>query len=165
VEGGGETAADETKAYEIAYAEALRALAFQRAAFDALRTRVGFLLSAATIATSFLGGSALKTEADTGSWVAIGLFAAFGITSLLILWPRAEGAEGFTAIPSLIIEDYIEGDPHSLPVIYRELALHAENQHDINKENHLEPLTNYFRVAIVLLTAEITAWVVDLVLR
>jgi hypothetical protein len=153
------------KAYEIAYAEALRALAYQRSAFDALRTRVGFLLSAATIATSFLGGSALKAKADTGSWIAIGLFAAFGFASMLILWPRAEGAEGFTAIPSLIIEDYIEGDPQTLAVIYRELSLHAEQQHDINKEDHLKPLTNYFRVAIVLLTAEITAWVIDLVLR
>jgi len=66
------------RAYRVVYDEAIRALDLQRAAFDSLRTRVGFLLSAAAIATSFLGGLALRTGSDVGAWIGIALFAIFG---------------------------------------------------------------------------------------
>ena len=92
------------------YDEAIRALDIQRPAFDALRTRVGFLLSAAAIATSFLGGLALRAGSDAGAWVGIALFSAFGVVALRILWPRAEGAGGFTARPSLVIQGYLEDE-------------------------------------------------------
>jgi hypothetical protein len=84
------------RGYEVVYREAVRALDFQRNAFDALRARVGYLLSAATIATSFLGGLALRDHSDEGSWIAIGLFVGFGAFALRLLWPRAEGAEAST---------------------------------------------------------------------
>ena len=45
------------------------------------------------------------------------------------------------------------------------LRTRAEEAHDFNRDKHLKPLTNYFRVAISLLTAEIVAWVVDLAIR
>jgi hypothetical protein len=69
---------DNRERYEVAYREAVRALDYQRSAIDALRTRVGYLVSAAAIATSFLGGLALEDGASVGGWVAIGLFVAFG---------------------------------------------------------------------------------------
>lgn len=159
---------DTSRAYEVIYREAIRALDLQRNSFDALRARVGFLLSAATIATSFLGGLALRTRGDAGSWTAIGLFAAFGAASLRLLWPRLEGAEGFSATPSIVISEYLEpedGEPKELSTMYRDLALFAEETHDFNRDNHLKPLTNWFRIAITLLTAEIVAWVVDLAVR
>ena len=159
---------EETQAYEVVYREAIRALDLQRSSFDSLRARVGFLLSAATIATSFLGGLALRDKSDLGSWIAIGLFVAFGAVSLRLLWPRLEGAEGFSATPSLVIGEYLEpdeGEARELSVIYRDLALFAEEAHDFNRDKHLKPLTNYFRIAISLLTAEIVAWVVDLAIR
>jgi len=157
-----------TRGYEVVYREAIRALDLQRNAFDALRSRVGFLLSAAAIATSFLGGLALRDRSDTGSWIAIFLFVAFGAFALRLLWPRAEGAEGFTATPSLVISQYLEVEDEQnsdLGTIYRDLALFAEEAHDFNRDEHLNPLTNYFRAAITLLTAEIVAWVVDLAIR
>jgi hypothetical protein len=157
-----------TRGYEVVYHEGIRALDFQRNSFDTLRERVGFLLSAATIATSFLGGLALRDHSDAGSWIAIGLFVGFGAFALRLLWPRAEGAEGFTATPSIVISEYLEpeeGEPSEIGVIFRDLALFAEEAHDLNRDNHLKPLTNYFRVAITLLTAEIVAWVVDLAIR
>jgi len=159
---------DTTRAYEVVFREAIRALDLQRSAFDSLRARVGFLLSAATIATSFLGGLALRQTSDVGSWMAIGLFVGFGAVSLRLLWPRLEGAEGFSATPSIVIGEYLEpdeGPPQELSVIYRDLALFAEGAHDSNKNAHLKPLTSYFRIATVLLTAEIVAWVVDLAVR
>jgi hypothetical protein len=152
--------------YEVVYTEAIRALDLQRAAFDALRARVGFLLSAATIATSFLGGLALQDSGSIGSWGGVILFVAFGAVALRLLWPRAEGADGFTFTPSIVIGEYLEreGDtePVSLNDLYRDLALFCEEAHNRNRDAHLVPLTNFFRLAIVLLTAEIAAWVVDL---
>jgi hypothetical protein len=153
------------EAYEVVYREAVRALDLQRGAFDTLRARVGFLLSAATIATSFLGGLALRERSDAGSWIAICLFVAFGATALRLLWPRLAGAEGFSATPSIVIGEYLEpeeGDARALSVIYRDLALFAEEAHDFNRDRHLKPLTNYFRAAITLLTADIVAWIVAL---
>jgi hypothetical protein len=154
--------------YEVVYTEAIRALDLQRAAFDALRARVGFLLSAATIATSFLGGLALQDSGSIGSWVGVILFVAFGAVALRLLWPRAEGADGFTFTPSIVIGEYLERadtEPVSLIDLYRDLALFCEEAHNRNRDAHLVPLTNFFRLAIVLLTAEIVAWVVDLGLR
>jgi len=155
-------------AYEVVYREAIRALDLQRSSFDSLRARVGFLLSAATIATSFLGGLALRQTSDAGSWVAVALFVGFGAVSLRLLWPRLEGAEGFSAKPSVVIDEYLEpaeGVAQELFIIYRDLALFAEEAHDYNRDEHLKPLTNYFRLAITLLMAEIVAWVVDLAIR
>jgi hypothetical protein len=160
------TAADTRKirGYELAREEAVRALDYQRAALDSLRSRVGLLLSAGAIATSFLGGQALKTEANAWTWVAIALFVCFGAVALRILWPQAGGTEGFTAVPSALIAEFLEGaTAHSLPKMYRELALHGEVAHDVNQERHFTPLTWYFRVAIFLLMAEVVAWVVALV--
>ena len=154
-----------TERYRIAYDEAIRSLAYQRAAIDALRTRVGYLVSAATIATSFLGGLALRAQSDAGSWLAIALFVGFGVAAAKILWPRAEGAEGFTARPSILVEALDATDDDDLGTIYRDLSLYVEEAHDFNTERHLKPLTDWFRAAILLLMAEIAAWVIDLALR
>lgn len=157
---------DETRSYELVYREALRALDYQRSALDSLRSRVGLLLSAGAIATSFLGGQALRSDVNVWGWLAIALFVAFGAVTLRILWPQAEGAEGFTAVPSQVISEYLEGETRDPPaVIYRDLALHAEDAHDFNQMRHLVPLTWYFRAAIALLMGEIMAWVVALVAR
>ena len=154
------------RGYRVAYDEAIRALDLQRGAFDSLRTRVGFLLSAAAIATSFLGGLALRMGSDAGTWVGIALFAAFGAVALRILWPRAESAAGFTARPSALIEGYLEdADGLQLPAMYRDLALYAEDAYDSNESRHLGPLTWWFRLGILLLTAEVIAWVINLALQ
>lgn len=146
-------------AYQLVAQEAVRALDFQRAALDSLRTRVGVLLSGATIATSFLGGLAVQRNTDTMDWLAIVLFAGFACASLRILWPEAESAEGFTARPSEVIEFIIEGTSLERWEVERELALHMENQYDANDTRHLGPLTNWFRWAIVLLILEILVWI------
>lgn len=154
---------EEVWGYELAYQESVRALDYQRAALDTLRSRVGLLLSAGAIATSFLGGQALRDEANALAWIAIALFVCFGAGALRILWPRAEGAEGFTAEPSALIAQYLEGETQDpLHVIYRDVALHAEAAHNVNRDRHVRPLTWYFRFAIILLMAEIVAWVVAL---
>ena len=54
-------------AYELAYDEAVAAVSTQQAVIDAFRSRAGLLLSGAAIATSFLGGQALRSG-DPGTW-------------------------------------------------------------------------------------------------
>jgi hypothetical protein len=150
------------EAYALAYHEGVRALEYQRAALESLRTRVGVLLSGATIATSFLGGLAIRQATDFGGWIAIVLFALFALSCLRILWPEAEGARGYTAKPSLVIGDIIEGTGFAKWEVERELALHMEDTHDANESAHLEPLTWWSRWASLLLIAEILAWIIDL---
>lgn len=154
-----------TDQYEVIYNDAVRALDFQRAAFDSLRTRTGILLSAGAVATSFFGARDLaQGESDVWSWFALFLFLAFGGACLKVLWPRAEGAEGFTAIPSTVISEYLETDepPVSLETLYRDLALHAEEAHDWNKTEHFADLERYFRGAVLLLMGEVAVWVIAL---
>ena len=66
-------------------------LSQQQAVLDNFRTRVGILLSAAAIATSFLGGEALSDDGLTMlSWIAVVLFAAVGAVAMFALWPRKD---------------------------------------------------------------------------
>jgi hypothetical protein len=152
---------EDIPSYELVYREAIRALDFQRAALDALRTRAGILLSGGAVATSFFGGVALRDEVSNWDWLAVFLFIAFGLLVLRVLWPQAEGAEGFTATPSIVIANYLEGEEKfEVGNIYRDLALYAEEAHDHNRDHHLAPLTWFFRIATVTLVVEIVAWVV-----
>lgn len=157
---------DLTSSYEVVYRDAIRALDFQRGAFDTLRTRTGLILSAGAVATSFFGGRVLQQgSVDSWTWFALVLFLGFGASSLKVLWPRAEGADGFSAAPSLVIEQYLErGEkkPASLLELYRDLALHAESAYEQNKTAHYDPLTRYFRAGVLLLMIEITVWVIAL---
>ncbi len=147
--------------YRLAFEEGVRGLARQEAQLDGTRSRAGILLSAAAIATSFLGGRAL-TDHDPRAWTwrAIGAFAAFAASALVILWPRRDWA--FSASPGLIVSLYVENAaPWPLPQIHRELALHMDAAYELNRAR-LDHLIWAFRAASLLLVVEVTAWVVNL---
>jgi hypothetical protein len=72
---------ERSAAYELAYQEGVRALDEQRVVIDAFRTRAGLLLSAAAIATSFLGGAALRSGTSLLTWMAIGAFVLLGVVT------------------------------------------------------------------------------------
>ena len=139
----------------------MRALSQQQAVLDNFRTRAGILLSAAAIATSFLGGEALKDERPSvWSWAAIASFAFLGFVAVLILWPTKDWE--FGAIPRQVIATYIETDvPLPVAQIHRDLALHMERSHAAN-ERRFTRIAVYFRAASVLLTLEVMTWTVDL---
>ena len=151
-------------AYELAYAEARRALEAQERALPAFRTRAGILLSAAAVVTSFLGGQAIAASGfTTFSWLAIAAFAMLGCASLAVLWPDDDWQ--FEAIPNRVIATYVErsdGVEVPLHVIHRELALHMENSYSANERVRLRPLRWAFRIAVVALVAEVAAWLIDL---
>ena len=141
------------EAYELAYAEAVRALSQQQIVLDNFRTRAGILLSGAAIATSFLGGQALRGgDLSSWSWIAIVAFGVIGTCALAILWPRRDWE--FVAGPRRLIATYIESeDPLPVPEIYRDLALHMEDSYDENSVR-VQWLILVFRVAGIALGVE-----------
>jgi hypothetical protein len=156
---------DETQgAYKLADDEAVRALSQQQTVLDNFRTRAGILLSAAAIATSFLGGQALRQASMSAwGWLAVLGFVGLSASTLLILWPRRDWE--FAAIPRRLISIYIETEnPLGVERIHRDLALHMQDSYDMN-EARLERLIAYFRLAVVLLTVEVLAWVIDIASR
>ena len=151
------------EAYELAYREGERALSAQQAVVDGFRTRAGLIVSAAAITTSFFGGAVLDRGTTAFTWIAIALFVAVGATVIRILWPRGDWE--FTIGPEKLIETYIEHpEPLPLPLIHRDLALHMDRSYFHNR-GELLLLVRYFRVASVMLTLEVVAWVVDLVIQ
>jgi hypothetical protein len=115
------------------------------------------------IATSFLGGQALRSGAlRPWSWTAIVLFALLGLGALAMLWPRSWE---FEADPRDIIATHVEAaDPVALHVIHRDVALHRA---DVLEENgrRFDRLIWLFRGSGVLLIFEIGAWGADLATR
>lgn len=149
--------------YALAYEEAIHAVASQRAATEGLRSRAGLLLSGAAIATSFLGGQALR-DGNPGpwSWGAIVAFGLLGAATLVVLWPSAWE---FDTEPRAIIATYIETDtPLPIAEIQRDLALHRTLALETNGRRLIRAL-RAFRVAAVLLLIEIVAWSADLATR
>ncbi|MGH2947756.1 MAG: hypothetical protein ACRDPC_16145 [Solirubrobacteraceae bacterium] len=147
--------------YALAFEEGVRGLARQESELDALRSRAGILLSAAAIATSFLGGRALDGDEPVGwTWVAIACFAGLAAGALVILWPRR--AWSFSATPGTIVSLYLEqGRAWTVAAIQRELALHMDHAYVLNG-SHLDRLIWIFRVTSALLALEVVAWVVNL---
>jgi hypothetical protein len=151
---------ERSAAYELAYEEGVRALDEQRVVIDAFRTRAGLLLSAAAIATSFLGGAALQSGPSLLTWLAIAAFVLLGGGVVLILWPRGDWE--YAARPRRVIESYIEPDALELPLIHRDLAYHMDASYLLNR-GHLRHLVRLFRACSILLVVEIVAWVMALI--
>ncbi len=152
--------ADKDFPYRIAYDEAVRALSQQQSMIDSLRTRAGLLLSAAAITTSFLGAQALNDGGPgLATWLALASFVSLSIATLAILWPHSLE---FTANPANVIESYIETkEPFSVAEIHRDLSLHMHDSYADNLAGQKQ-LASRFRLAGVLLTAEVIFWIIDL---
>jgi hypothetical protein len=147
--------------YVLALEEARRALDEQERAVAELRARAGTLISAATIATSFLGAPLVAGDhLGPASAVAVGAFVLQSLATLTLLWSRWEFE--FALNPALIIARYVEpiaGKPAPLLRLRRELALHMDAGAELNRTS-IARMTTIFRTSCVLLTTEIVAWVV-----
>jgi hypothetical protein len=143
--------------YELAYAEAARALVEQQGVIDNFRTRAGMLVSGAAIATSFLGGTALTHGTNAWAWTAIGLFVLVTVEVGAVLWPRDDWEYAVSA--RHLIADYVETtEPVPLPLIHRDLALHMDASR-LKNRGSLRRIVQHFRVAAILLMMEVLAWV------
>lgn len=148
--------------YALALEEGRRTLDEQERAVAEIRSRAGTLLSAAAIATSFLGSPLLTHGPNVATWIAIGAFVGLTIATLRVLWPRH--AWEFAIQPSKLISVYLERDLKalSMPLIQREVALHMDASVSRN-QSELDLLIGAFRIAAVLLAIEIVACVVSIV--
>ena len=150
--------ADTADGYALALEEARRALDEQERAVAQLSARAGTLLSAAAIATSFLGGTALShDQVSVLSWVAIAAFVGLCVATVSILVPRRDWE--FSIRPALVIRAFVEPVAAG-PVtqLRRELALHMDAGLQRNAPQLTWMMTT-FHIASVLLTLEILAWV------
>jgi hypothetical protein len=121
--------------YALALEEARRALDEQDRAVAELRARAGTVISAATIATSFLGAPFVTAE-DLGpaTWIAIMAFVFLSFATLALLWPRWQLEFGLRA--ASIIDSYVEplvGKPATSPRLRRNLALHMDQSAELNR--------------------------------
>ena len=150
-------------AYALVYEEGRQAVAAQQDVIDSYGSRAGLLLSGAAIATSFLGGVALRSG-DPGpwSWIAIVAFALLGVATLAILWPTSWASE---TGPRIMIATYVEAEkPLPLEIMLRDLALHRSDLLARNSRR-LRRLAWAVRFAGFLLLTEIVAWAIDLATR
>ena len=158
-----ETPRGDPQAYALAFSEGVRALSEQQGVIDSFRTRSGLLLSGAAIATSFLGQASLERGTTLVTWIAIGMFLLLGAAVIAILWPRNDWE--YAVSPEQLIANYIEHPkPLGIPEIHRDLALHMDTSY-LRNRGQLLRLVWLFRAASILLTVEIVAWVVDLIVQ
>lgn len=147
--------------YKFVYDEAVRTLDHQEATLDNLRARAGVLLTATSVATSFLGAAALRETENTAPWsgMAIVLFALVGILCIGLLWPSDWKWRLGT---SKLLTDYVEAaSPADLNEMYRDLALHLEQNYSDNS-GRLDPMWRAFQVAAGLLALEVFFWLLAL---
>lgn len=78
--------------YRFVYDEAVRTIDHQEETLDNLRGRAGVLLTATSVATSFLGAAVLRDSEGSAPWsgIAIVLFVLVSLTCVGLLWPRAK---------------------------------------------------------------------------
>jgi hypothetical protein len=142
----------------IAMDEAVRAIDGQREAVDSLRARVGILLSAATLATSFLGGIALEGRSLLFfGYVAIALFILHIAIGLGLLWPTGFG---FQTSAQLMVKQWIDADDVSEGRMRRRFIYWADT-HSKENAKRLDGLWEWYRTAIGVLGLEITAWIME----
>ena len=154
--------AEASRLYQLAYDEARRRLDAQERAVDELRTRAGTLISAATIATSFLGARFVDSGGQPGNsvWIAVAAFATCLFLAVLCILPLAKWSFYFGT--RKLIGEYIETDsPLSPPDTMRDLALHLEDDYKAN-EIRLVRLYKLFAVSVAALVVEVAAWLAHL---
>lgn len=146
---------------ELLYQQAVRGLQEQQAVVESIRLRAGILLSAASIATSFLSGLAIRGHRlNAWGWSATLAFVGVGVLCLMILWPTRRWT--FRMNAKKVIRDYIDGDPPApLAEMHRDLALHMENWSQANSRK-MRWLFYYFQAASLLLGLDVVLWIGNL---
>ncbi len=143
--------------------EAVRGLDMQSETLNGLRNRTGVLIAAATIAAALLGATALQRHQVTYgvNVAAMGVFGVVVFFCVCVLWPSDKWA--FVCSANTLDETYFEKrvDPtHAC----RSMALGHANHRDSNKRK-LKWRFSFFRVACVVLTADVVLWLVGIGVR
>ncbi len=147
-------------AWKVAYDQGQRAVSQQVSTVDQIRSRAGVLVSVGSGATGFLGKEAVTSGNVLALWVGLGMYIAFAIASLKVLWPSS----GWSF--SLNSKKYVNGflqrhDPYELADIYRILGEQMQDDWEAN-DHKLGNMYEWFKFASVFLVFEIAAFLVAL---
>jgi hypothetical protein len=138
------------------YQESLRGLLQQQAAVESMHNRAGTLIFAASFASSLLGSRALADGLGAWDWLAVGLLLLIGVLTAILLWPYYELSFRFDAQD--LIDRFIDNaEPSSMVEMHRVLALQIKA--DWRRNGRIvRRLREAFQLSLVLLIAEILAW-------
>jgi hypothetical protein len=142
---------------EAIYQESVRGLDMQSASLDELRNRTGVLLAAATVASAFLGATALGVHGAFAQWVSAAatlVFASVIGLCLAVLWPAEDWEFVYDArtLDAEYIEKSVDGT-----AMYRSLAKGNAKSREINRDK-LRPRFTLFRIACALLAVDVALW-------
>ncbi len=143
----------------LAYDESVRGWALQSSVLDELRSRAGVLLSAASVASAFLGALALEGTEEFSA-LSIAGTTAFGCVVLLcvyVLWPAKWT---FVHNAELVITTYVDKDK-SLDQMRREMAIENTTLRITNK-GKLDHRFIGFQLACLGLGIDVVLWLIDL---
>jgi hypothetical protein len=147
---------EDAAVYEIAYAEAVRALSEQFALVESIRARAGLLLSAGAVMTSFLGAQALdRSGLGALAWLALGGFCAASALCLVVLSHRSWRL-GSRSI-DLMALSIGPGEVLGRSRLHRVLALQLQEGFAEN-ERWVEWLGVLLQLASLLFAADVALW-------
>jgi hypothetical protein len=145
---------------KLIYEEAIRGWSLQSSVLDELRNRAGVLLSAATVASAFLGSADLadhKTITTLGI-IAIVAFGAVVVLCVSVLWPTGKWC--FTHSASGLIGAYVKpGKP--IDYMHEQMAL-ATDEYRTKNDTRLARRFCAFRLAAIAVGADVVLWIIDL---
>jgi hypothetical protein len=145
------------------YQEALRGLLQQQSAVESLHNRAATLVFAASFASSLLGSRALADGVGAWDWLAVALLLLIGTLTVILLWPYYNLTFRFD--PEDLLRSYVDTDrPASMPEMHRRLALRIKDDWQRNGLV-IRRLREAFQLALVLLLAEIMAWMFSIASR
>ncbi len=145
----------------LVYEAAVRTLDQQAGVVESVRVRVGILLSAAAVATSFLAGVALRGGHSLSAWgiVAVIAFFLLAVACFWLLFPRHEWT--FNPNAKVLVRDYLDQTDVTLARAQRNLALFMGEASEENRI-HLRTMFRWFEGACFVLGIEVLLWVAEL---
>ena len=148
---------------ELAYNDAVRAIAGQAGTIDSMRSNTSTLLGASSIATAFLGAQGVGSEGlDGWGLVATCCFAVVGALAIVILFPAKRWRFGLD--PGALIAMYREEPPANDDELFEDAA-HSLHQCRLHNAAQIERLYWSFRAASVVLVLGVLAWILELATR
>jgi hypothetical protein len=151
-----------TRTPALAYELSLRALGQQEASLNELRARTGTLIAAASVVTSFLGGTAIA-RTGIGMWSVLALVAfvaSIGFSTAVLL-PKKDLR--FSVFGSVLFEQEVEEDVFDISETHRRLAYFLDAYHRDN-DPKVDRLFSFYRTATAALLTEVGFWTLQLAL-
>jgi hypothetical protein len=142
------------------YQEALRGLLQQQSAVESLHNRAATLVFAASFASSLLGSRALANGVGGWDWLAIALLLLIGALTVALLWPYYNLTFRFD--PEELLDTYVDTEQAaSMGEMHRRLALRLKA--DVHRNGRIvRRLRELLQIALVVLLAEILAWMLSI---